>query len=87
VTTFLIRPLLKWQLDREIRKQICFDLTDFLDLYTKQLQSWLRESVDELKKAFESAADIYRVRLESGISMSGDPVQISVDLGRLKANL
>jgi hypothetical protein len=82
-----MRPLLKWQLDREIRKQICFDLTDFLDLYTKQLQSWLRESVDELKKAFESAADIYRVRLESGISMSGDPVQISVDLGRLKANL
>jgi hypothetical protein len=88
LTTTLVFPLLKWQLDRKIRKQISFDLSDFLGLYAKQLRNWLRESVDALKKAFESAADMYRIQLQNGeIPMSQDPVQMSADLSRLKANL
>jgi hypothetical protein len=81
-------PLLKWQIDRKIRKQISFDLTDFLDLYAKQLRSWFRESVDALKKAFESAADMYRVQLQNGeLPVCQDPLQTSADLNWLKANL
>ena len=88
LTTFLILPLVKWQLHRKIRRQILLDLSDFLDLYTKQLRSWLRESVDALKKAFESAADMYRIQLQNGeIPMTQDPLQTSADLNRLKSNL
>jgi GTP-binding protein EngB required for normal cell division len=88
MTTVLILPLLKWQLDRNIRKQIFFDLTDFLDLYAKQLRNWLNESVDALRKAFRSATDMYWMQLRNGeIPMSQDPVQTAADLSLLKGNL
>jgi len=88
LTTVLVLPLVKWQLHRRVRRQMFLDLSDFLDLYTKQLRGWLRESVDALKKAFESAADLYRIQLQNGeIPMSQDPLQTSADLNRLKANL
>jgi hypothetical protein len=86
-TTALVLPLLRWQLDRRIRKQIFFDLTDFLDLYAKQLKNWLHESIDALRKAFRSATDMYRMQLRNGeIAMSQDPVQTSADLSLLKEN-
>jgi GTP-binding protein EngB required for normal cell division len=88
LTTFLTLPLVKWQLQHALRRHILLDLNDFLTLYAKQLRNWLRESVDALQKAFESAADIYRIQLQNGdIPMTQDPLQTSVDLNRLKANL
>ena len=88
LTTVCSLSLVKWQLQRQFHKQIFSDLGNFLDVYTKQLRSWLRESVEVLKNSFESAADIYRVRLQSGeISITQDPQQMLADLNRLKANL
>jgi GTP-binding protein EngB required for normal cell division len=84
----LILPLVKWRLHRRFQGAILLDLSEFLDLYTKLLRSWFRESMDTLKKAFESAADIYRIQLRKGeIHIIQDPQQISADLDRLKANL
>jgi GTP-binding protein EngB required for normal cell division len=62
----LILPLVKWQLRRRFQREMLLDLSEFLDLYTKLLRSWFRESMDALKKAFESAADIYRIQLQKG---------------------
>jgi GTP-binding protein EngB required for normal cell division len=88
LTTFLTLPLVKWQLQRQLHKQLFSDLGDYLDVYAKQLRSWLRESVEVLKKSFEPAADIYRLRLQSGeIPITQDPQQTVADLDRLKANL
>jgi hypothetical protein len=84
----LALPLVKWRLHRRFHRQISLDLSDFLDFYGKQLRSWSRESVDALKKAFESAADIYRIQLQKGeIRITQIPRQTSADLDRLKANL
>jgi primosomal protein N'' len=47
LTTVCSLSLVKWQLQRQFHKQIFSDLGDFLDVYTKQLRSWLRESVEE----------------------------------------
>jgi hypothetical protein len=45
------------------------------------------ESIDALKRAFESAADVYRVQVEKvGIHRVQDPRQMSLDLDRLKGN-
>jgi GTP-binding protein EngB required for normal cell division len=88
LTTVLSLSLVKWRLQRQFHKQIFSDLGDFLDVYAKQLRSWLRESVEVLKKSFESAADIYRVRLQSSeIPITQDPQETIADLDRLKANL
>src|SRR5580704_2818975 len=57
------------------------ELSTFLDFYSKQLQNWLRDSIGVLQKAFESAADMYRIQLLSDESpISQDPSQITVDL-------
>jgi GTP-binding protein EngB required for normal cell division len=88
VTTVPTLTLAKWQLHRKFYKQISSDLTVFLDVYAKQLRNWLRESVEVLKKSFESAADLYRMQLRNGeIPMTLDPQRTAADLNRLKANL
>jgi len=80
--------LVKWQLHRKLRRQVLLDLTGFLDLYATQVRNWLRESVDALKKAYEAAADLYRIQLQNGeIPGAQDRLQMSADLDRLKANL
>ncbi len=85
LTTALTLPLLKWRLQRELRRQILVDLSDFLDLYSKQTQKWLRESIDVLKRTFEAAADIYRIQLQNNeIPVAQDRLQTSADLDRLK---
>jgi hypothetical protein len=80
-------PLVKWQLHHKFNRQILAELSTFLDLYTKQFQKWLRDSIGVLKKAFESAADIYRIQLRNVENpISQGPSQISADLELLKGN-
>ena len=87
VTTFPILPLVKWQLHHKFNRQILTELSTFLDLYTKQFQKWLRDSIGVLKKAFESAADMYRLQLRNVENpISQGPSQISADLELLKGN-
>ena len=87
MTTVLILPLVKWHLHRQFNRKILAELSTFLDLYTKQFQNWLRDSIGVLKKAFESAADMYRLQLRNVENpISQGPSQTSADLELLKGN-
>jgi GTP-binding protein EngB required for normal cell division len=88
ITALLVLPFVKWRLHRRAQREIVSDLDSFLNLYTKRLQNWFRESIDALKRVFESAADVYRVQVQKvGIHRAQDPRQMTLDLDRLKRNL
>jgi hypothetical protein len=88
MTALLVLPFMKWRLHRRFQREIVSDLGDFLNLYTKRLRIWFRESIDALKRVFESAADVYRVQVQRvEIHRTQDPRQMSLDLDRLKGNL
>jgi len=61
--TFTVQ-MAKRRLQEQIRWQVGPDLTDFLRAYTKQLRSWFREAIANLRASFQAAAAIYRVDLE-----------------------
>ena len=78
-------PCVKWRLHRADHKEKLLHLNEFLDIYAKQLRDWLIESVDALKKSFETGADAYRIQAQDRrFPISEDRSQILKDLNSLK---
>lgn len=60
----LAASLMKQQLYRQAYRELGSDLRSFLNGYSRQLRSWFREVITNLRASFLSTAGIHRVDLE-----------------------
>jgi GTPase Era involved in 16S rRNA processing len=79
-------PLVKRQLQQQIRRQVSSDLSDFLGVYARKLRNWFREVIANLRTSFRCVAAIYRIELERGeTELPSNEAQIVADLERLQS--
>jgi GTPase SAR1 family protein len=81
----LTASMTKQQVHREAFRQVGYELRNFLNAYARQLRSWFREAINNLRSAFISAAGIHRTDLEPlDADLLSDRAQIAADLEQLK---
>jgi GTP-binding protein EngB required for normal cell division len=84
----LTASMTKQQVYREALGQVGHELQNFLNAYARQLRSWFREAINNLRSAFISAAGIHRTDLEPlDADLLSDRAQIAADLEQLKRTL
>jgi GTP-binding protein EngB required for normal cell division len=53
---------------RELERRVLPQLTDVLSRHANQLDEWRRQSIEELRTAFNARADLYRVKVQPSVA-------------------